>query len=57
MELRKGIGQVAQDVFLFTGTIRNNITLGDATVTDDLAIEAAKYVHADDFIQKLPRKV
>ncbi len=56
MELRKGIGQVAQDVFLFTGTIRNNITLGDATVTDELMIEAAKYVHADDFIQKLPEK-
>ena len=56
MELRKGIGQVAQDVFLFTGTIRNNITLGDLTATDDQMIAAAKYVHADEFIQKLPEK-
>ena len=55
-ELRKGIGQVAQDVFLFTGTIRNNITLEEPTATDEQMIEAAKYVHADDFIQKLPEK-
>lgn len=52
--LRKQIGVVLQDVFLFSGSIRENITLGDTTITEAQIIEAAKLVGAWDFIQALP---
>lgn len=52
--LRKGIGQMLQDVFLFSGSIKSNITLRDDTITDEDVIEACKYVNADQFVDKLP---
>lgn len=52
--LRKNIAIVLQDVFLFSDSIHNNITLGDPTITREKVIEAAKSVDADDFIQSLP---
>ena len=52
--LRKNIAIVLQDVFLFSGTIFENITLGDPSITKAQVIEAAKAVSAHDFIDKLP---
>ena len=51
--LRRHFGQMLQDVFLFSGTIRSNITLGLEGVTDEEVKEACKYVNADSFIDKL----
>ena len=48
--LRKNIGMVAQDVFLFTGTIRENIAYGNLDATDEEIIEAAKKANIHDFI-------
>jgi ATP-binding cassette subfamily B multidrug efflux pump len=53
--LRKNIAIVLQDVFLFSGTIFENITLGDPSITKVQVIEAAKAVSAHDFIDKLPQ--
>ncbi len=53
--LRKNIAIVLQDVFLFSGTIFENITLGDPSITKEQVIEAAKAVSAHDFINKLPQ--
>lgn len=50
--LRKAIGQMLQDVFLFTGNIRTNITLHDESYNDDEIMEVCKYVNADSFIDK-----
>jgi ATP-binding cassette subfamily B protein len=52
--LRKNIGVVLQDVFLFSDSIRNNITLGNAGVTDDMILHAAELVGARRFIDRLP---
>lgn len=52
--LRSNVSIVLQDVFLFSDTVHNNITLGDKTVTREEVIEAAKAVGAHDFIMKLP---
>ena len=52
--LRKNIAIVLQDVFLFSGTILNNITLGDKSITKEQVIEASKAVGAHNFIQQLP---
>ncbi|MBX2900861.1 MAG: ABC transporter ATP-binding protein [Cyclobacteriaceae bacterium] len=52
--LRKHIGVVLQDVFLFSDTIRNNITLGNADVTDAMIWHAADLVGARKFIERLP---
>lgn len=54
--LRRNIGQMLQDVFLFTGTIESNIRMRDENITDAEILEACKYVNADPFIQKLPQK-
>jgi len=54
--LRKQVGQMLQDVFLFAGTIESNIRLGDESITDADIVEAAKYVNADRFIDRLPEK-
>lgn len=51
--LRKQIGQMLQDVFLFTGDIKSNIRLKNENITDEEIINAAKYVNADNFICKL----
>jgi ATP-binding cassette subfamily B protein len=53
-ELRKNIAIVLQDVFLFSDTIHNNITLGDHSISRDQVIAASKAVGAHDFILKLP---
>jgi ATP-binding cassette subfamily B multidrug efflux pump len=52
--LRRHVGIVLQDVFLFSDTIENNIRLGDFTITDEKIIEAAKLVGVHDFIERLP---
>ena len=52
--LRRAIGQVQQDVFLFTGDIKGNITLGNEAIPLEAAKRAARIVNADDFIKKLP---
>lgn len=52
--LRAAIGQVAQDVFIFTGDIKSNISLHNETISLADIKRAAKVVHADSFIEKLP---
>ena len=54
--LRKNIGVVQQDVFLFTGTIRDNIICGNPEATEEEMIEAAKKARIHDFIMTLPEK-
>jgi ABC-type multidrug transport system fused ATPase/permease subunit len=54
--LRHNIATVLQDVFLFTGDIKNNIRLNENSISDEKVIEAARYVNADKFIEKLPDK-
>ncbi|MGL6107657.1 ABC transporter ATP-binding protein [Romboutsia sp.] len=53
--LRENIGIVAQDVFLFTGTIRENITIGNPNATEEQIIDAAKKARIHDFVQTLPQ--
>ena len=53
-ELRKNIAIVLQDVFLFSGTIFSNITLGDGQFSKEDVISAAKAVGAHEFIMNLP---
>ncbi len=55
-ELRRRIGVVLQDVFLFSGTIMDNLTLERADVSRESAIEAARTVGADTFIRRLPEQ-
>jgi ATP-binding cassette subfamily B protein len=52
--LRRNIAIVLQDVFLFSDTIHNNITLGDESITREQVIQAAKEVGVHDFISRLP---
>jgi ATP-binding cassette subfamily B protein len=52
--LRRAIGVVLQDVFLFSGTIRENLRLGETSITDERIVSAAREVNADDFIRRLP---
>lgn len=52
--LRQNIGLVQQDVFLFTGTIKDNILYGDPTATDEQIIDSAKKASIHDFITTLP---
>ena len=51
--LRRNIGIVAQDVFLFNGTIRENIAYGNLDATEEEIIEAAKKAHIHDYIMTL----
>ncbi|MFH1381462.1 MAG: ABC transporter ATP-binding protein [Chloroflexota bacterium] len=52
--LRKNIGIVHQDIFLFSATVRDNIAYGAVDATPEQIIAAAKVAHLDDFIQGLP---
>ena len=54
--LRRAIGQMLQDVFLFSGTIKDNITLHDDSFTQEEVEDACHYVSADTFIERLPDK-
>lgn len=53
-ELRQKMGLVLQDAFLFYGTIKDNIRLHNEELTDEDIIEAAEFVQANQFIEKLP---
>ncbi len=53
--LRRNIGIVAQDVFLFSGTVRDNIAYGDLDATDEQIIEAAKRANIHDYIMTLEK--
>ena len=55
-ELRRHLGLVLQDVFLFSGDMAGNITLGDARISEQQMIEAAQRVHIAPFIEKLPNR-
>ncbi len=52
--LRRRIAVVLQDVFLFSGTVLENITLRDPSITEEQVLEAAKMIGAHQFIEKLP---
>lgn len=52
--LRKYIGQMLQDVFMFSGTIRSNITLRNDDITEEDIEQSCEYVNANYFIDKLP---
>jgi len=54
-EINKHIGFVLQDVFLFSDTIHNNITLGNQAISREQVIQAAKQIEAHDFIMKIPQ--
>ena len=51
--LRRHFGQMLQDVFLFSGTIRSNIVLRDDSITDEEVLRTCEYVNASHFISKL----
>lgn len=53
-DLRRNIGIVAQDVYLYSGTIKENIAYGKLDATDDEIIEAAKKANIHDFVCTLP---
>ena len=53
-DLRKRISIVLQDVFLFTGTVLENITLKDPSISKDKVVEAATAIGAHDFIMNMP---
>jgi ATP-binding cassette, subfamily B, bacterial len=54
-DLRGSIGLVSQDVFLFHGTVKENILYGRTNATDEEVVEAAKIAEAHDFIMNLPQ--
>jgi ATP-binding cassette subfamily B multidrug efflux pump len=54
--LRRHLGLVLQDVFLFSGDIAANITLGDPRISDEQMINAARRAHTAPFIEQLPRR-
>jgi ATP-binding cassette subfamily B protein len=54
-DLRRHVGLVLQDVFLFSGTVASNIRLGNEEITDDEIRRAAEFVNAHRFIERLPQ--
>ncbi|MFK7905020.1 MAG: ABC transporter ATP-binding protein [Chitinophagales bacterium] len=54
--LRKNIGLVLQDVFLFSGSVKDNISLRSPEIKDEQVYEAAEIVGANEFIEKLPNQ-
>ncbi len=55
--LRRFIGQMLQDVFMFSGTIKSNITLKEESFSDDDVLIATKYVNADRLLRKQPNGI
>lgn len=55
-EIRKKIGLVLQDAFLFAGNVKQNIRMYNEEITDEKIEEAAKFVQANTFIEKLPEQ-
>jgi ATP-binding cassette, subfamily B, bacterial len=55
-DLRRSIGLVSQDIFLFHGSVRENIAYGTPDATLESVIAAAKIAEADDFIDRLPQQ-
>jgi ATP-binding cassette, subfamily B, multidrug efflux pump len=55
-ELRRNIGIVQQDVFLFSGTIKDNIVLSDESISDEEMEKVARYVNVHEFIDSQPEK-
>ena len=55
-QLRSAIGQMQQDVFIFEGTVESNIRLYNEDITSGQIEEAAEYVNASHFIERLPKK-
>ncbi len=55
-QIREAIGQVQQDVFIFSGDVNRNIRLLNEDITDEQIVAAAKAVNADKFIENLPNK-
>ena len=55
-QIRSAIGQVQQDVFIFTGDVKHNIRLRDEAITDEAIRDAARHTNADRFIDRLPGK-
>lgn len=53
--LRSQIGIVQQDVFLFTGTVKENIAYGMLNASDEQIVEAARKAHLENFIEGLPK--
>jgi len=53
-QLRKNIGVVLQDVFLFSGSVKDNITLRNEEIPEERVIEAARLIGMHDFIMRLP---
>jgi len=53
-DLRRHVGLVLQDVFLFSGTIESNIRLGNTEIADEAVRRAAEFVNAHRFIDRLP---
>jgi ATP-binding cassette, subfamily B, multidrug efflux pump len=53
-DLRRNIGLVLQDVFLFSGSVARNISLNDADISHERMVQAARLVGADRFIERLP---
>ncbi|MBP5683659.1 MAG: ABC transporter ATP-binding protein [Bacilli bacterium] len=54
-DLRNSLGMVLQDIYLFTGTIKENIKYGKPNATDEEVIKACKLANAHDFIMRLPK--
>jgi ATP-binding cassette subfamily B protein len=55
-QIRRAIGQVQQDVFIFTGDIKSNIRLLNPDITDEQIVESSIAVNANTFIDRLPEK-
>lgn len=53
-DLRKQVAMVLQDVFLFSGNIAYNISLGDASISEERIKEVSRFINADKFINRLP---
>ena len=53
--LRRHFGQMLQDVFIFSGTVKSNVSLFDGSIDEEKILRTCRYVNADKFISRLPR--